>query len=215
MWLASRSCAARRRPGVTAVIVAAAWQHGPGSVRRPPTAHAGNAPCARTRPLPRRLRDGHADICLSARYGAGFPRGTDRSGEVAARNRLRSRSGFAVPRRAPTAVGGRSQARRCTCAALSAVEIVVPQSMITGQGCRLRSAGLGRPRTSEASHALRPPWTPRGKTGGAIPRGETQRGYERSTFSGSRKSSSDGQGRRCVGSRTAAWYSAGPPRGNR
>ena len=41
--------------------------------------------------------------------------------EVAARNRLRSRSGFAVPRRAPTAVGGRSQARCCTCAALSAV----------------------------------------------------------------------------------------------
>ena len=32
---------------------------------------------------------------------------------------LRARSGFAVRRRAPTAVGGRSQARRCTCAALS------------------------------------------------------------------------------------------------
>ena len=40
---------------------------------------------------------------------------------MAARNRLRSRSGFAVPRRAPTAVGGRSQARCCTCAALAAV----------------------------------------------------------------------------------------------
>ena len=35
------------------------------------------------------------------------------------------------------------------------------------------------------------------------PRARAQRGYERSTFSGSRKSSSDGQGRRCVGSRTA------------
>jgi hypothetical protein len=36
MWLASRSCAARRRPGVAAVVVAAAWPHGPASVRRPP-----------------------------------------------------------------------------------------------------------------------------------------------------------------------------------
>ena len=34
MWLANRSCAVRRRPGVTAVVAAAAWQHGPGSVRR-------------------------------------------------------------------------------------------------------------------------------------------------------------------------------------
>jgi len=33
----------------------------------------------------------------------------------------------------------------------------------------------------------------------AARRARAQRGYERSTFSGSRKSSSDGQGRRCVG----------------
>ena len=101
---------------------------------------------------------------------------------VAARNRLRSRSSFAVHRRAPTAVGGppslayefqasygearrslggggRSQARRCTCPALSAVGDRCGQSMITMPGCRSRSAGLGRPRTSGASHALRPPDT--------------------------------------------------------
>ena len=43
---------------------------------------------------------------------------------------------------------------------------------------------------------------------------ERSEGIERSTFSGSRKSSSDGQGRRGVGSRTAARDSAGAPRGH-
>ena len=189
--------------------------------------------------------------------------------EVAARNRLRSRSGFAMPRRAPTAVGGppslayefqasygearrslggggRSQARCCTCAALSAVgdrrasvddhwaglpvtqcrpwpaedvwsEARAAPAMCTGAGKRAERfpAASSRP-------AIRPVLTPPGASAAThrssnripLPRMRAQRGYERSTFSGSRKSSSDGQGRRCVGSRTAAWYSAGPPRGN-
>ena len=82
-----------------------------GSVRRPPTAHAGNAPCAHTLPLPRRLRDGHDDICLSARCDGVFRTPRIARWEVAARNRLRSRSSCAAHRRAPTAVVGRSQHR--------------------------------------------------------------------------------------------------------
>ena len=68
-------------------------------------------------------------------------------------------------------------------------------------------AVLTTPGASAATHrsSKRIPYSPRARA---------QRGHERSTVSGSRKSSSDGQGRRCVGSRTAAWYSAGPPRGN-
>ena len=47
------------------------------------------------------------------------------------------------------------------------------QSMVNVQGCRSRSAGLGRPRPSGARHALRPSRARgRGKTGGAIQRGE-------------------------------------------
>jgi hypothetical protein len=37
--------------------------HGPGSLRRPPTTHAGNAPFARILPLPRRQRGGPNAIC--------------------------------------------------------------------------------------------------------------------------------------------------------
>ena len=164
--------------------------------------------------------------------------------EVAARNRLRSRSGFAVPRRAPTAVGGRSQARCCTCGTVrfrrASVDdhwagLPVTQcrpwpaedvwsearaapAMCTGAGKRAERfpAASSRP-------AIRPVLTTPGASAAThrsstripySPRMRAQRGYERSPFSGSRKSSSDGQGRRCVGSRTAAWYSAGPPRGN-
>ena len=48
MWLASRSRAA------PTVVVAAAWQHGPGSVRRPPTAHhrLAGLPVTQCRPWP-------------------------------------------------------------------------------------------------------------------------------------------------------------------
>ena len=63
------------------------------------------------------------------------------------------------------------------------------------------------PRASAASHLSpnRIPYSPRARA---------QREYERRPFSGSRKSSSDGQGRRCVGSRIAARDSAGAPRGH-
>ena len=47
-----------------------------------------------------------------------------------------------------------------------------PESMVDVKGCRSRSAGLGRPRPSGARHALRPHLHGRGKTAGAIPRGE-------------------------------------------
>ena len=68
-------------------------------------------------------------------------------------------------------------------------------------------AALTTPRASAASHLSpnRIPYSPRARA---------QREYERRPFSGSRKSSSDGQGRRCVGSRIAARYSAGAPRGH-
>ena len=156
--------------------------------------------------------------------------------EVAARNRLRSRSGFAVPRRAPTAVGGRSQARCCTCAALSAVGdrrasvddcwagLPVTQrrpwpaedvwSEPRAAPARCTGAGKRAERFHAASSrpAIRAVLTTPGASGAThlsssripySPRTRAQREYERSTFSGSRKSASDGQGRRCVGSRTA------------
>ena len=137
MWLPSRSSAARRRPGVTAVVVAAAGQHGPGSVRRPPTAHAGNAPCARyssapaattgwsRRQMPQRpIRRGS-----SARHGSlggKSPRGIG-SARVPASPWL----GVLRRRSAAEARPVAARARHCPLS-----EIVVPQSMITGRGCR-------------------------------------------------------------------------------
>ena len=72
-WRVSRACRER--------------SDGPGFARRPPTPHAGNAPCARIRSLPRRLRDGHDDICLSARCGGVFRTPRIARWKVAARNR--------------------------------------------------------------------------------------------------------------------------------
>ena len=68
-------------------------------------------------------------------------------------------------------------------------------------------ARLTTPRASAASHlsSNRIPYSARARA---------QREYQRRPFSGLRKSASDGQGRRCVGSRTAARDSAGAPRGH-
>ena len=58
------------------------------------------------------------------------------------------------------------------CPSLKMVDVM--PSIATVQGCRSRSVGLGRPRPYGARHALRPQMrTGRGKTGAAIPRGES------------------------------------------
>ena len=132
---------------------------GPGSVRRPPTTHAGNALSAHTRPLPRRLRDGDGDICQAHRCDGGFQCVTDHIVGSRREESLRARSsfaprqsqGFAARRRAPTAVGGPSQDRRCIGGTVIRPDIEsspLTQSIITGQGCRSRSVGLGRTRSA-------------------------------------------------------------------
>ena len=162
-----------RRPGVTAVVAAAAWQHGPGSARRPPTAHAGNAPCARTRPLPRRLPDGHDDRCLSARYGAGCQNGTDRS--VGSRRAESAPLAFRLRRASACSDGGQRPKPG-------------PLLHLCGTVCCLRSSCLSRCSLGRAAGDAVPALAGRGrlergtrcarsvhgrgKTGGAIPRGE-------------------------------------------
>ena len=160
MWLASRSCAAptgRHCRCRCCRLAARSWL-------RPPTAD-----CARRE---RSLRS----VLVRSRGDYGMVTPTDASApdtarvfrtariarwEVAARNRLRSRSGFAVPRRAPTAVGGRSQARRR--AAVDDHWAGLPGDAVPAL------AGRGRlergTRCARSVHGG-------GKAGGAIPRGE-------------------------------------------
>ena len=208
---------------------------GPGSGRRPPTS------ARRERALRSYPSGAAATNGLSGRHppGALMRHGfSGRHGSHAGSRReesLRARSSFAVRRRAPTAVVGRSQDRRRVSGTV--MRTVIRRSHSRWSMCRLPVTQC-RPWTTEdlgASHALRPSRARgRGKTGGAIPRGEflacdpcrpdnprrisapgmcrprasrtrrggrAQREYERRPFSGSRKGSSVGQGRHCVGSR--------------
>ncbi len=129
---------------------------GPGFGRRPPTTHAGNASCART------LFDDAVTKGWSGRHppGALMRHGLSDAADHTVGSRreesLRARSGFAARRRAPTAVGGRSQARRCVCGTvLRPTEIsTLIQSMVSAQGCRSRGDGMdGRGPWSEARAA--------------------------------------------------------------
>ena len=172
MWLGSRSCAAptgRNCRCRCCRLAARSWL-------RPPTADCARrerslrsyspAPAATTgwsrRQMPQRpIRRG-----CSERHGS-------LGGKSPARNRLRSRSGFAMPRRAPTAVGGRSQARCCTCAALSAVGD--HRASVDDHWAGLPSDAVpalaGRGRLERGTRCARSVHG-RGKTDGAIPRGE-------------------------------------------
>ena len=132
----------------------------PGSVRRPPTTHAGNALCARTLPLPRRL-GGITTTYASAPDAAGL---SEHHGSLGGKS--------------PRGIGsGR-----------------VPASPRVGV-LRRRSADEARTARCVSGSVLcsvrKFPFTVGGRHGGlSVTR------------------------RRCVGSRTAAWYCAGPPRGN-
>ena len=154
-----RPRAARKSVWSRAILLSRSCQQlpvrsaGPGSVRQPPTTHAGNAPYAHTRSLPRRLADGDDDIRQAHRCGGVFQQATDHTPGSRRAESLRARSSFAARRRAPTAVGGRSQARHCKGAALPFARhesSPFTQSTNGGQSCRSRSAGLGRPRTLES-----------------------------------------------------------------
>ena len=155
--------------------------------------------------------------------------------EVAARNRCgrvpASRRVGVLRRRSPAEPRPvAARVRHC----LPPEILLLTQSMVIAQRCRSRSAGLGRPRTYGARHALRSHRCTGAENGRSDSRGEfrpcdprrsdnhrrisapgkcrthasvlagggrAKREFERSTFSGSRKSASAGQGRRCVGSR--------------
>ena len=93
---------------VAAAACAAAALTSPADRRLP---HAGNAPCARTRSLPRRLTGCQGDICQAHRCVTGLQNGTDHTPGSRREESLRARSGFALRRRAPTSVVGRSQHR--------------------------------------------------------------------------------------------------------
>ena len=179
----------------------------------------------------------------------GYPNRTDRT--VGSRRAESAPVAFRLRRASACSDGGRrpkaspvaARARHCPLSEI--VVSAVDDSLGRAAGYAV-PALAGRGRLERATRCARFVHG-RGKTGGAIPRGEfapsdpcrpdnpgasgathlssnripysprtrAQREYERSTFSGSRKPSSDGQGRRCVGSRTAGVVQrAGPPRGN-
>ena len=217
--------------GPVVMVAAAAWQHAPGSVRRPPDYARRERSCAHTLTLPRRLwviptasASAPDALGLSARLGShagksprGFGSGrvpaSPRVGVLRRRSSNETRPVAAHARHRPLSESGVSRWRLCRAAGHA-----VPA--LAGRGRLERGT-----RCARFVHG-------RGKTGGAIPRGEfapsdpcrsdnpgasgathmssnrspysprtrAQREYERSTFSGSRKPASDGQGRHCVGS---------------
>ena len=132
--------------------------------------HTGNAPSARTRPLPRRLGSNQRDIRQAHRCAGGCDGDTDHRDGSRREESLRARSGFALPRCAPTASVARRRRRAGVGDSLATAEAV--HGLRPERACRIGPT---------LSHAIseggktEPPTGSSGHRGGAVfPRGEAR-----------------------------------------